>query len=126
MEERTEKYCSSCGQKMDLGAEFCPSCGANQNAQGQTPPPRPATSYAQSVNDDQIYSDKDWLTTLLLSILTGYLGIHRFYTGHTAIGIIQLLTGGGCGIWALIDLIMIITGNFKDSEGRIVKEKSQR
>jgi TM2 domain-containing membrane protein YozV len=49
------------------------------------------------------------------------MGIHRFYTGHTVIGVLQLLTLGGCGIWTLIDLIIIISGNFKDSEGNLIK-----
>ena len=44
-----------------------------------------------------------------------------FYTGHTGIGIAQLLTLGGCGIWALIDFIVIITGNFKDAQGNVIK-----
>ncbi len=55
----------------------------------------------------------DQIVALLLVALVGTLGIHRFYLGYTAIGIIQLLTLGGCGIWALIDLIMIITGDLK-------------
>lgn len=126
MEERTVKYCPKCGQSMSNDTTICPGCGEPQVVSTPPPPPPHSASYSQNVNYDQIYSDKDWLTTLLLAILTGCLGVHRFYTGHIAIGVIQLLTGGGCGIWALIDLIMIITGNFKDSDGRIIKEKSQR
>ena len=52
-------------------------------------------------------SDKDWLVTLLLSIFLGSLGVHRFYVGKTGTGILQLITIGGCGIWTLIDIIMI-------------------
>jgi len=66
---------------------------------------------------------KDWLTTLLLSIFLGYFGIHRFYTGHTVIGVVQLLTAGGCGIWYIIDIIMILTGSYKDSDDNELVKK---
>ena len=51
----------------------------------------------------------------------GVIGAHRFYTGHTTIGVIQLLTLGGCGIWVLIDFVMLLLGNFKDAEGNVIK-----
>jgi TM2 domain-containing membrane protein YozV len=68
-------------------------------------------------------AQKDWLTTLLLCLFVGGFGVHRFYTGHTGIGVVQLLTLGGCGIWALIDLIKIITGSFKDANGQPLLKK---
>lgn len=60
---------------------------------------------------------KSQIIALVLCILVGVLGIHRFYLGHIGIGIAQLLTLGGCGIWTLIDLIMIITGDLKPKDG---------
>lgn len=66
-------------------------------------------------------SDKDWLTTLLLSLFLGSLGIDRFYVGKIGTGILKLITLGGCGVWTLIDIIMIVTGNFKDKDGNEIK-----
>lgn len=66
---------------------------------------------------------KDWLTTLLLSIFLGSIGVHRFYVGKTGTGIAMLLTLGGCGIWTLIDIVMIAMGNFTDAQGRPLVRK---
>jgi len=60
---------------------------------------------------------KSQIVALILVLLVGGLGIHRFYLGYTTEGVIQLLTAGGCGIWALIDLIRIVTGDLKPKGG---------
>ena len=66
-------------------------------------------------------SDKDFVATLLLCFFLGGLGVHRFYVGKIGTGIIQLITLGGFGIWALIDLIIIAVGKFTDKEGNLIK-----
>ena len=101
-------FCKNCGKELADNAFMCPNCGAPT----QTGPVIPPNA-----------SDKDWLTTLLLCFFLGGLGIHSFYAGKTVIGIIQLLTLGGCGIWALVDFILIICGDYKDGEGRYIVNK---
>jgi TM2 domain-containing membrane protein YozV len=66
-------------------------------------------------------SPKSFTTTLLLCILLGGLGAHRFYLGKTGTGIAMILTLGGFGIWAFIDLIVIVTQGFTDSDGLKIK-----
>ncbi len=60
---------------------------------------------------------KSQMIALILCIFVGVLGIHRFYLGYTMEGVLMLLTGGGCGIWALIDLVRIITGDLQPKDG---------
>lgn len=67
-------------------------------------------------------SDKKRLPTFLFCFLLGVFGAHRFYVGKIRTGIVQLITFGGVGIWALIDFITIITGNFTDSQGRKLED----
>ena len=62
-------------------------------------------------------SEKDFIAALLLCLLLGFVGVHRFYVGKIGTGILQLITFGGLGIWALIDLIMIAIGKFTDKSG---------
>lgn len=75
----------------------------------------------QSYGPPPAAGGKSKFVTILLAMLPsmlGFCGIHRFYTGHIGIGIAQLLTLGGCGVWQLIDLIFIFTGKYTDKEGR--------
>ena len=65
---------------------------------------------------------KSYTATLLLSFFLGGLGIHRFYTGYIGLGILQLLTLGGCGLWSLIDFICICFNNYKTADGQPLAE----
>ncbi len=101
-------FCSNCGKEIADDAVMCPNCGKPMKKE----PVIPADA-----------SEKDWLTAVLLSFFLGGLGIHSFYAGKTLNGVLQLLTLGGCGIWSLIDFIMIVCGNYKDGEGKLIVNK---
>jgi len=93
------RYCPSCGKETGLGAQVCSNCGVSLLPGG----------------------DKDLITATLLSWFLGFLGIDRFYLGYTGLGIVKLVTLGGCGIWALIDLFLIVLKKLPDAQGRPLK-----
>ena len=102
------RFCSNCGAQVDEKAVVCVKCGVALPT--QTPTPAPLSNV-----------DSRWLITLLLCFFLGGFGVHRFYVGKIGSGVIQLLTCGGCVIWALIDFIMILTGSFTDNNGNPIK-----
>jgi len=99
-----EAFCASCGEIIKKEAEICPKCGVRQRKQSSG------------------VSEK-WLTVFLLSIFLGEFGIDRFYVGKIGTGILKLITAGGCGVWWLIDWIMILTGNFTDKDGNVIRKE---
>ena len=109
MKQDNEKYCIECGVLINIKAEICPKCGVRQQL------------LATPLSAEIVEQRNKWITCLLLCWFLGVLGVHRFYSGHTALGVLQLLTLGDCGIWALIDFIIIVSGNFKDAQGNPIK-----
>ena len=75
----------------------------------------------EAVMNNGELSDKGFVPCILLCFFLGVFGIHRFYVGKVGTGILMLLTLGGLGIWSLVDFIIIVCGNFKDKEGRLIK-----
>ncbi len=59
-------------------------------------------------------------TAYILSWLFGYWGVDRFYLGQTGLGLLKLFTGGGFGLWAIIDVILIGAGSVRDKEGQLL------
>ncbi|MFW0775475.1 Ltp family lipoprotein [Paenarthrobacter nitroguajacolicus] len=72
----------------------------------------PAQAYGQPPQ-----GNKSFLVTWLLSLLLGVFGVDRFYLGKVGTGLLKLFTIGGLGIWALIDLILVLANQTRDKQG---------
>lgn len=81
-------------------------------------PQQGAMPYGAPVFLAPMEAEKSFVTTWLLSLFLGQFGADRFYLGQMGLGFLKLLTCGGCGIWALIDLIRVLAGSVKDKYGR--------
>ena len=133
------KYCSHCGAAINKDAVICVKCGCAvsdpkeheiKSHEVKTASGRKETEIcpkcgvrekaANNVNPGGSETDSRWLTLLLLSIFLGGFGVDRFFVGKIGTGILKLITFGGCGIWWLIDLIMIAVNKFTDSNGNVI------
>ncbi|UCG42340.1 MAG: TM2 domain-containing protein [candidate division WOR-3 bacterium] len=85
--------------------------------------PRPqSTAATVQAQTAQGKSNTSKTTALILCIVLSWLGVHRFYVGKVGTGILLLLTIGGCGIWWIINIIQIATGEFTDKQGRALAQ----
>jgi len=116
--------CSNCGAVIEPGQEKCFKCGSfipqNTSQQGYSTQVNQNTQQVYSAPENQNTTPaprKSWVVTLLLNVFLGYMGIHRFYSGSIGIGVVQLITGGMCGVWWFIDFIMILTNSYRDGNG---------
>lgn len=102
---------------LGAGLRYCPAPRAKACPIPSNSVPRNGVTYRTNIQGGRTMATKNKLTAILLSIFTGGLGIDRFYLGYTGLGVVKLLTMGGFGIWALIDLIMICTGSLRPADG---------
>lgn len=132
------KFCIKCGKEIQDDSVFCPFCGSKQESENQkeTVNQEPIENQKQKTEETAQKKEKDEVSpksrtiTLVLALIVGFLGIHRFYVGKTGTGVLQLLisvifgsvtAGLGIGlgwVWALIDIFVIVAGNFTDKQGR--------
>ena len=55
---------------------------------------------------------------VLLALFLGGFGAHRFYVGKIGTGVLMLITLGGLGVWFLVDLLLVVTGQFTNKDGQ--------
>ena len=137
-------FCPQCGIRPDAKQRSCPSCGTRyfSNAcpncgytairrqsggaakyQTVDEPPMsrgPVTLPYQPMTQET--SPKSRLVALLLLIFLGVFGIHRFYVGKIGTGLLYLFTMGFWGIGWLVDLILILSGKFRDKQNRCLQD----
>lgn len=109
-------YCVRCGSDMRLDDRFCRNCGWDSSYTSVSAPPTPRQRAPLPPNT----SERNRLTALLLCVLLGWVGAHRFYLGKIGTGILWLVTLGFLGIGVLFDLVMIATGECRDIDGKPV------
>ncbi|MFI3283104.1 MAG: TM2 domain-containing protein [Rikenellaceae bacterium] len=95
-------YCKNCGKEINNRAVICVHCGC-------------------SVAPNGGHGTNQGVIVLLLCLFLGTLGVHRFYVGKIWTGLLMLVTFGCFGILYVIDLIMIILGEFTDSQGNKIR-----
>ena len=103
--------CPHCRETMVRREGRCPLCGFKLT---------PTTLHDDGPLIKGIYNGR-WFLTLLLVIVTGMFGGHRFYNGKKGTGFLMLITLGGFGWWYIIDLLMVISGNFTDKQGNKIQ-----
>ena len=98
------------------------ACGNFRDANGKIVKDLPYSQEDFAENNDNI-SKKDRVTALFLCHGLGIFGAHRFYLGLKTSAVMQILFGWLTGfIWNFVDLIMLACGNFRDANGKIVKD----
>lgn len=117
-EETPEKkvFCPDCGASMAAADRFCASCRWDaQNPEKHASPGLPSSP--RSLGPP---SDKSRMTTLLLCVFGGFLGLHRFYVGRVGSGVLWFVSFGLLSVGWIYDLVMVATGEFVDDQGKRV------
>mgnify|MGYP006429188851 CR=1 FL=1 len=78
--------------------------------------------FTNNQSHNQEKSEKKFKTLLIVCLLTGIFGGHRFYCGKYITGFLMLITWGMYGIWWIVDIVLILKIKFKDSKGLLIQK----
>lgn len=121
------KFCKYCGSNIPFDAVVCTSCGRqveqlNQGNYQQNNMYQQNNTYINMNNVPLSNKSRSMAGVLCVLGCFGFGGLHRFYTGHIASGILYLCTGGLFGIGTIVDLIKLLRGTFYDKNGRQLRD----
>ncbi len=111
------KFCKHCGNKIPVDAILCTACGRqveelNSNSNSQPNIVINNTNANSNVNTNNVGvgfgKPKNKWVSLILCVLLGFFGAHKFYEGKAGMGILYIFTGGLFGIGVIIDFISIL------------------
>ena len=132
------KKCIRCGTMHS--ATVCPNCGYIENSyeepiervEGEVIMDDKYTNYGGGQQRREImqsrprgyivhYKPRSKKTSMLLCILGGVVGLHKFYEGKIGMGILYACTGGLGGVGVIVDLIRMITNDYTDANGNLLE-----
>lgn len=111
--ETTEKtkFCKHCGAKIPEDAVLCTACGRQvEKLEGENTPNIVINNSNSSQNVNSVFAGKlrnKWVA-IVLCLLGGFFGLHKFYEGKIGMGILYLCTGGLFFVGVVIDFIALL------------------
>ena len=115
--EYGKKFCKHCGERIDIECVVCPKCGkqveelktADRNIVINNSSSASAAASANTGRPIIVTGrPKNKTTALILCMLFGYFGAHKFYEGKTGMGLLYLFTFGLVGIGWIIDILVLL------------------
>ncbi|MEG0327346.1 MAG: TM2 domain-containing protein [Erysipelothrix sp.] len=111
--------CSNCGAPMENGiCTYCNNTSIQEEKFKESINVEKQINYqGQGYSKGNSVSPKSKWTAFFLCLIFGIFGFHKFYAGKIGMGVLYFFTAGLLGFGWIIDLVLILTGTFKDENG---------